>query len=110
VDGGCSCGEHEPRRLGLLNSGERRLCRGVRGGRAVGGSCEQRRRILITAALAHEVIWLEPLDFDGIKYEVRFGDILIGTLDTRRLERGLIRSRKRRRGDVEKVSAMSLGK
>lgn len=54
----------------------------------------QRRRVLISAALAHEIISVDP---DDDRWAVSWGSILLGWIDDRRLDRGLILPVSRRR-------------
>ncbi|MEJ7600348.1 MAG: integrase core domain-containing protein [Kofleriaceae bacterium] len=63
-----------------------------------------RRKVLISSALKHESVEIEPDEVDG-RWNVRWGSIHLGQLDENRTERGLVVPR-RRRGDRE-VSRMS---
>lgn len=54
----------------------------------------QRRRVLISAALAHEIVSVDP---DEDRWAVSWGSILLGWIDDRRLDRGLILPVRRRR-------------
>jgi len=64
-----------------------------------------RRNVFISSALKHEYVeLLESYQVDG-RWDVRWGSILLGSLDNHRLDRGLIYPR-RRRGEGE-VSGMS---
>ena len=54
----------------------------------------QRRRVLVSAALAHEVVYIDP---DEDRWVVRWRSILLGWIDERRLDRGLILAGRRRR-------------
>lgn len=66
-----------------------------------------RRRILITSALSHEYVIVEPAHDSWTDYVVLFGNIRLGTFNSERLDRGL-RIPRRRRMKLEKVSGMSL--
>ena len=68
-------------------------------------------KIHISSALAGEEIAFEqlnPMQDDNRLFDVRYGDIVLGKLNERRLDRGLIVPR-RRRGDAS-VSTMSLSR
>lgn len=65
----------------------------------------QRRKILISSALALEIVELERAGED--LWEVRYGPIVLGRLDETRPDRGLIFARRRK--GAGKVSTMSLG-
>lgn len=54
----------------------------------------QRRRVLISAALAHEDVSVDP---DDDRWAVSWGPILLGWIDERRIDRGLILPVSRRR-------------
>jgi transposase InsO family protein len=54
----------------------------------------QKRRVLVSSALAHEYV---SVDADDDRWEVRWGSIVLGWIDDRRLDRGLIVPARRRR-------------
>jgi transposase InsO family protein len=54
----------------------------------------QKRRVHVSAALAHEFV---SVDADDDRWEVRWGSIVLGWIDDRRLDRGLILPVRRRR-------------
>lgn len=57
------------------------------------------RRVLITAALAHEYVSIDQDagQDDDNRWTVRWGELTLGWLDERRLDRGLIEPPRRRR-------------
>lgn len=65
----------------------------------------KRRKLRVSSALAYEHVFLDR--FDGRRWEVSYGPILLGHFDLERLDRGLIRKRARKRPPSE-VSTMSL--
>ncbi len=65
----------------------------------------RRESIFVTTALAYEYIELGPTDDEGRRWELRYGDHLLGWFDAERLGNGLeLPTRKRRQ-----VSGISLG-
>lgn len=67
----------------------------------------QQRKVFISSALRHETVSLSP-DVTSYRniWEVRFGSILLGTVEESRLDRGIILPR-RRRGKLQ-VTTISL--
>jgi hypothetical protein len=63
-----------------------------------------RRPLVISSALKHEYVQIEPAD--EVRWAVSWGSILLGHLDENHPERGLIIPRRRR--GAKEVSAMSL--
>ena len=58
----------------------------------------QRRRVFLSSALAHELVTVEPDDaLDDERWVVRWASIVLGWIDHRRLDRGLILPARRRR-------------
>jgi transposase InsO family protein len=68
----------------------------------------QRRKLFISSALRHENVSLQLRDFDAHdgKWEVRYGAIVLGTIDETRLDRGIILPRRRR--GAARVTTLSL--
>jgi len=78
-------------------------CRADRDG-FIRWSRDQRRRIHISSALAHETISLMPRTDEG-RWDLYYGPILLGSIDEKRLERGLILPpRPKRRPPVSTLS------
>jgi hypothetical protein len=63
----------------------------------------RRRKLHVTNALIGEYVELEHVA--ETKWEVRYGDIVLGTIDLERIDRGMIKKRMR----VAEVSGMSVG-
>jgi putative transposase len=58
----------------------------------------QRRRVLISASLAHEDVHIEPDgELEDDRWVVKWGSLALGWLEDRRLDRGLILPARRRR-------------
>jgi len=78
-------------------------CRADRDG-FIRWSRDQRRRIHISSALAHETVSLLPRTEEG-RWDLYYGPILLGSIDETRLDRGLIRPpRPKRRRPVSTLS------